>query len=218
MNVINTKKVFFLLLTILFFSCKEKQQINIEEECIYQVTSHLTNKFRAPLLLPPTFPPPPNGKEYIYTTRDSLTSYMHSVNKFIRKKTIAFLPETFTTEKEYKKEKVKIIEECTNDKDLIRLFLKLEKNIELDINKIANSKKDSLIYYNEKHEKMLGKGFQDIDILLSFSNITFNKNYNKALLIVGVSYGRLNGFSMLIYLEKKHYHWEIKCEKILSIS
>ena len=55
-------------------------------------------------------------------------------------------------------------------------------------------------------------------MLFSFSNITFNKKYNKAIVAVGVSFGKLNGFSTLIYLEKKYFHWEIKCEETLSIS
>lgn len=98
------------------------------------------------------------------------------------------------------------------------MFLESEKNSKIDINKVANSKKDSLIYYTENHKKMLGGGFDKIDMLLSFSDITFNKGYTKALLVAGRSFGKLNGTSILIFLEKKYYHWEIKCEKVLSIS
>ena len=65
---------------------------------------------------------------------------------------------------------------------------------------------------------MLGGGFDEIDVLLNFSDITFNKDYTKALLIIGISHGRLDGFSTLIYLEKKHYHWQIICQKVVSIS
>lgn len=219
MNVNNTNKYVFLIIAFLLFSCEEKQQEkDVREENTYQITSYLVNKFREPPLLAPAFPPPPKGKEYIYTTRDSLTSYMYSVNEFIRKKTIAFLPKTFTLDKEYRKKKIKTIKECTNDKQLIKSFLKSERGIKIDINKVGNSKKDSLIYYTEKHKKMLGRGFNEIDMLLSFSNITFNKDYTKALLVVGVTFERLNGFSTLIYLEKENYHWKIKCEEGLSIS
>ncbi len=93
--------------------------------------------------------------------------------------------------------------------DLKKLFLHKKRN---------EFKQDSLIYYSEKIKKLPRKGFDKIDMLFSFSNITFNKKYNKAIVVVGVSFGKLNGFSTLIYLEKKHLHWEIKCEEVLSIS
>ncbi len=62
----------------------------------------------------------------------------------------------FCFEKKYKEKELQIINECTNDNQLITSFLKSRNNIKIDINKVANSKKDSLIYYTEKHKKMLG--------------------------------------------------------------
>ncbi|MFV0248695.1 MAG: hypothetical protein ACK5H1_07035 [Tenacibaculum sp.] len=50
--------------------------------------------------------------------------------------------------------------------------------------------------------------FREIDILVSISRISFDKNYTQALLILGVSYESLNGFTSLVYLEKKYDVWK----------
>lgn len=220
MNVNNTNKYVFLIIVLLFLSCKEKQKIsnNIEEENTYQIISLLLSEFRESMVLRPGFSPPPGEDTYEFTTKDSLRSYKYFYKQTIKKKTIAFWPQIYALGKKHKGEELQTIKKCTNDKTLINLFLESEKNSKIDINKVANSKKDSLIYYTENHKKMLGGGFDKIDMLLSFSDITFNKGYTKALLVAGRSFGKLNGTSILIFLEKKYYHWEIKCEKVLSIS
>lgn len=219
MNVNNTNKYIFLIITLLFLSCKEKQQAStIEEENTYQIIGLLLSDLRGSMVLPPGFPPPPGEDTYEFTTKDSLWSYKYFYKQTVRKKTIAFWPQISVSKKKYKEKELQIINECTNDNQLITSFLKSGNNIKIDINKVANSKKDSLIYYTEKHKKMLGGGFDEIDVLLSFSDITFNKGYTKALISVGVIFEKLDGISTLIYLEKKHYHWEIKCKKVLSIS
>ncbi|MFT7901358.1 hypothetical protein VBY74_15395 [Tenacibaculum ascidiaceicola] len=219
MNVNNTNKYIFLIITLLFLSCKEKQQAStIEEENTYQIIGLLLSDLRGSMVLPPGFPPPPGEDTYEFTTRDSLRRYKYFYKQTVSKKIIAFLPQIYASEKRNKENELQTINKCTNDKALINLFLESEKNIKIDINKVANSKKDSLIYYTEKHKKMLGGGFDEIDVLLSFSDITFNKDYTKALISVGVIFEKLDGISTLIYLEKKHYHWEIKCKKVISIS
>lgn len=203
---------------LLFSSCKKMKTRNYEEENTYQIIGLLLSDLRGSTVLPPGFPPPPGEDIYEFTTRDSLRRYKYFYKQTVRKKIIAFLPQIYASEKKNKENELQTINKCTNDKALINLFLESEKNIKIDINKVANSKKDSLIYYTEKHKKMLGGGFDEIDVLLSFSDITFNKDYTKALISVEVIFEKLDGISTLIYLEKKHYHWEIKCKKVLSIS
>lgn len=214
MNVISK----YIFIIFIFLSCSEKEKTNIEQENTYQIMGVLLNYSRETLVLQPGFPPPPNGYDYDFTTKDSLGMYKDFLRQTKKKQTIAFSSKTFTLSKKYKDEKVKTVKKCTSDNYLMNTFLKPKRNIKININKISNLKKDSLIYFNDKHKKMLGAGFEEIDMILSLSNISFNENYTKAIIIVGVSYERLNGESRLIYLEKKHYNWEIKCEKILSIS
>ncbi|WP_064965395.1 hypothetical protein [Tenacibaculum ovolyticum] len=219
MNANNINKYILLVIVFLLFSCKEKQQTSsIKEENTYQIIGLLLNDLRESIVLHPGFAPPPGGATYNFTTKDSLRSYNYFYKQTIRKKTIAFWPQIYPLEKKHKKNLLKTIKKCTTDNQLITPFSKSENNIEIDINKIANSKKDSLIYYTEKHKEMLRRGYEEIDMMLSFSDITFNKDYTKAIIIVGVTFESLNGFSRLVYLEKKHYHWEIKCEEGLSIS
>ena len=45
-----------------------------------------------------------------------------------------------------------------------------------------------------------------------------NQKRNKAILIVGVGLGRLNGFSAIYFLEKRKAKWFIKYKKGLTIS
>lgn len=219
MNANNFNKYILLVIVFLLFSCKEKKQTSsIKEENTYQIIGLLLNDHRESMVVHPGFPPPPDGAIYEFTTKDSLWSYKYFYKQTIRKKTIAFWPQIYPLGKKHKKDLLKTIKKCTNDNQLITPFLKSEKSIKIDINKINNPKKDSLIYYTEKHKKMLRRGYQEIDMMLSFSDITFNKDYTKALLVSGRSFEKLDGISILIYLEKKYYHWEIKCEKVLSIS
>ncbi|MCD8434113.1 hypothetical protein LNJ03_02195 [Tenacibaculum dicentrarchi] len=65
---------------------------------------------------------------------------------------------------------------------------------------------------------MSDKGFDKCDVALSFSRIAFNKEKKKAIVIVATSFGRLNGFSTLYFLQKEKGIWEIKCEEGLTIS
>ncbi|WP_299157710.1 hypothetical protein [uncultured Tenacibaculum sp.] len=219
MNVNNIYKYIFLIISFIFFSCKEKQKTSILiEENTYQIFEKIIGDLRESIVLKPGFPPPPDKKNYKFTTKDSLQAYKYFYKQTVRKKIIALLPQTYILNKKYKKEVLKTIKECTNNKNLINSFFNSKKNIKIVIDKIANHKKDSLLYYTKNYEKRLRTEFQDIDIFLSFSNIIFNEEKTKAFLIVGVSYENLNGFSTLIYLEKEYYHWTIKCKKILSIS
>ena len=60
--------------------------------------------------------------------------------------------------------------------------------------------------------------YEKYNMVLSFSRISFNKEYTKAIIIMGAGFGKLNGFSAIYFLEKKKEKWFIKCEKGLTIS
>ena len=219
MNVNNIYKSILLIISFIFLSCKEKQKTStLREKNTYQIFEKIIGDLRESIVLKPGFPPPPDKKIYKFTTKDSLQVYKYFYKQTVRKKIIALLSQTHILDKKHKKEVLKTIKECTNDKSLINSFLNSRKSVKIVIDKIANHKKDSLLFYTKNYEKRLRTEFQNIDMFLNFSNIIFNEENTKAFLIVGVSYENLNGFSTLIYLEKKYYHWTIKCEKILSIS
>ena len=65
---------------------------------------------------------------------------------------------------------------------------------------------------------MTSKGYDKYDIIINFSRIAFNENNTKAIVIMGVGFGKLNGFSAMYFLEKKNDKWYIKYEKGLTIS
>lgn len=93
MNVNNTNKYVFLIIVLLFLSCKEKQKIsnNIEEENTYQIISLLLSEFRESMVLRPGFSPPPGEDTYEFTTKDSLRSYKYFYKQTIKKKDNSFL-------------------------------------------------------------------------------------------------------------------------------
>ncbi|WP_062056229.1 hypothetical protein [Aquimarina longa] len=59
---------------------------------------------------------------------------------------------------------------------------------------------------------------KNFDKLINFSQISFNQNYTKAVLIVGVNMGPLNGYTSLVFLEKINDAWQIKDIDTFSIS
>ncbi|WP_417784762.1 hypothetical protein [Tenacibaculum sp.] len=109
MNINNTNKYIFLIITLLFLSCKEKQQAStIEEENTYQIIGLLLSDLRGSTVLPPEFPPPPPGEDtYEFTTKDSLWSYKYFYKQTVRKKTIAFWPQISVSKKNIKKKSYK---------------------------------------------------------------------------------------------------------------
>lgn len=65
----------------------------------------------------------------------------------------------------------------------------------------------------------LGKiDWSGTSMYLSFSRISFNSTYTKAMLIVNVSRGKLNGYSELFLLENLKNKWFIKESHLLEIS
>ncbi|CAM1349700.1 hypothetical protein [Tenacibaculum halocynthiae] len=213
MNVNKFIKYLFLINITFFISCKDSNFQEKEEESVYQIVSYLTDNLRGSIVLDPSFPPTPDGSEYNHTTQDSLRSYKYFYKQTIRKKTIAFTSEMFVP-----MNKADFNSNCFKEEKLLSSLFSKKETRKIEINKITSFKKDSLIYYTDKHKKMLGRGFIEIDMLLSFSRISFNKDYSKAFLIVGVTYEKLNSFTTLIYLEKKYGVWKIKCQEGLTIS
>lgn len=207
MNVKNNSiiKYFFFSLFIFYFSCDRFN--NLEEENTYQILSLLLNKFSDSKGFHPNFPPNPEGKEYIFSTKDSLQLYKYFYKKITDKKIIAISPKMFTI-----KDSLRFKNDCTINLNLI----KNNKNIDkIDLAKISILKNDSLIYFlgNKKKEYP-----NQSNIYFNFSKIIFSNDYKKAVIALGISFGKLNGFTTLIYLEKNIYHWNIKCERELNIS
>lgn len=204
---------------LLFSSCKKMKTRNYEEENTYQIITFLTEDAKDFLVMPPvlSIPPLPNAKNdnvRTMTCQDSVRGYEYHYKQLTKKKTIAIIDSLFSIKKTHS-----FRGECDLvDHKLLKKFNSLKTSKKIDISKVAVYDKDTLIQYKEEFRKLPWKGFDKMDLLLRFSRIAFNDNFDKAIVFVDMSIGHLNGVSILVYLEKENYHWKIKCEKVLSIS
>ena len=74
----------------------------------------------------------------------------------------------------------------------------------------------SVINFQEVDKKEL---FKNYNALVSFSNVGFNSAKDKAVVIIGVSYGaKLSGTVILYLMEKVNSIWKIKHERTISIA
>ncbi len=210
---INFLKTIWVFLSLyLFVSCNIKKVDKKEDKNTYQIINYITKEIKKQSLLHPVFPPSPDKSSYTYTTRDSLNKYKYFYEQYTKKKIIAFEENMFVIPKNNSL----FINNCKINKILTKKRLSINKEKRIDIDKISFSKKDSLVYFFKKEN--LRKRLYDIYFLIGFSRIIFNDNFTEAILIVNVSYERLDSFSILFYLEKKGGGWEIKCNKRLLIS
>lgn len=206
----------FLLLFSSFYKMKTR---NYEEENTYQIISFLTDDAKSFLVIPPvlSIPPLPNAKNYdvrAMTCRDSVKAYKYHYKQLTKKRTIAITDSLLDIKENYS-----FRGKCDSvDNQLLKKFNNLRASKKLDISRVTVYDKDTLIQYKKEFRKLRSKGFDKMDLLLSFSRIAFNDNFDKAIVFVGTSKGSLDGISILVYLEKENYHWKIKCEKTLSVS
>ncbi|WP_420553350.1 hypothetical protein [Tenacibaculum aiptasiae] len=153
---------------------------------------------------------PPPLKHRNFKTKDSLFFYKNFYEKTNGIKKIGVY-ENLLKMPEYNE---LYFSDCIKSKNKLDFFKNENNKSKIEINKISLLKKnDSILFIKNSQNKI-----DNIDLYMSFSKVKFNKKYTKAIVFLGINYGALNGFSTLIYLEKKHYHWVIKCEKRLSIS
>jgi len=189
--------LFIIIFTIV--SCtRSEQQTNS-----YEILSVLINKYgRA---TPP--PPPPKGNlEFSKKELDSI---------YNQKQHIAIYPSMD-----------RIINHNIVNNEVIKEYYSLIQNLSLleteyiDISLIENIEiehkltiLDTSKYKNDKY--YISKNF---DRLLHFSPISFNKEYTKAVTIVGNVIDYLNGYSLLVCLEKVNDIWVIRKTELLEIS
>ncbi len=197
------KKLFVLFIVfVIFLSCEP----NIREKDTYEIVSLITQEYGLPL--PPPPPPPP-------ARLPSLKEMgWDSIKKL--EQNIAVYPVLKNTKKLFSKypneEDVEfrvLIEKMNKDKNDSTLDIsKLNVNEQFQLSIVDTSllKKDK--YHIEKN----------YDKLLIFHNISFNTELNKAVTLIGVSMAPLNGFSSLVFLEKKKGKWVIVKSKELTIS
>lgn len=195
------------------FSCSNDKNECSEDEQYLIIERIIENKISYPVI-----PPPPEKTDVNEFIEDSIKLKewieINSIKKLDKYK-IAIRP-TFWNPKN----SILLDSSYTEDYQLLVNQLILEKNESpVLIEKINSSEKFSLKYAPSNESlKINPELWKDFDFILSFSKISFNDNCNKAVLIYSVSYGRLNGYSVIILLKKNKDSWEIIDSKTLTIS
>jgi hypothetical protein len=176
----------------------------------------LIDKHTVPFLVPP--PPPPQGSiDTLALERDSIIKVIQSdswknqkqigaINTKLRKVNGNDIPrhDTIIT-KEYS--------------FIFNKFLNDKLPSHLVIRKIKPTRGNIFIEcpHNEslKNNSELWKTF---DYIVSFSDVKFSDDLTKAVVYMGISYGKLNGWSAYFLLEKINKKWKIKHNKTFEIS
>ena len=222
------KNLTIILFTLILLGCNEKQ--NNKEADTYEVLSVVYNEVITSYLRIVSFPPPRPPAPTSNVSRDSIKKKLEleisipkdtvkAIKSFIKKNgryivsidSILRPPYTSDIHQRYIKEYLDFNEVYTS-------FRSIEDSISVDISKIPNNEYSYIIPYRSYYKDMPRRGYNKIDIGLWFTNIAFNQERNKAIIIVGVGMGRLNGFSAMYFLEKRKRKWFVKYEKGLTIS
>ena len=215
------KKLLIILPLLLFLNCKETQK-----EAKYEVVQTLYNyitKYHTHILAFPVSPPDPKiesdslqkilerDKEIIKDTTKIVNSYLEKEGR-----SVVCIDKKQSPSIGLSKRKIPCI--TKNFDSLYNDFIKIKGTQALDLTKIKDNRYSVIIPYHDYYPEMSNKGFDKCDMVLTFSRIAFNKEENKAIVIMATNFGRLNGFSALYFLEKEKGEWKIKCREGLSIS
>lgn len=215
LNVIKYYINFLSYLTLLGFvllSCEKENSVVFSEK--HKIISFLLDTQTTPILVPP--PPVPLG------TADTLSSERDSIIKVIRSDNWKNQQLTIAVNKKLTELNLdKIIKnEIPNDYEFIfneQLFiidnnplvvplLKTKKGHNLSIAPTIDSLRSN------------SKLWDSFDVIVSFSEIIFSKDFKKAVLIFGESFGRRNGASHFLFLKKEDRNWKVQKSITYEIS
>tara|TARA_R110000796_G_scaffold41772_4_gene103658 strand:- start:276528 stop:277124 length:597 start_codon:yes stop_codon:yes gene_type:complete len=196
-------KIIIPLVYLFSIGCKDISKSNEDIET-HAIVSLLIDKYAKPIVPPPS----PNLSDSTFNAKSD------SIKKILENKDYLNLPlivciDTILTPFRGK------IEDISNFNTILTKLDKLESNKILNINKIEPTRKVQIHSFNTNVDDFKKN---EIDMILSFSNIAYNENITEAALIFGLSRGRLSGFTSLIILKKNKGKWEIILTKNLSIS
>ena len=215
------------LFIILFSSCKKNDLNNSVKENTYQVLSVLHHDLSRYKMIYSAFqplPPDPNSniswdsiKKLMELDRSIEKDTVKIVDALIKKngRLIVAIDSILTPNWA---DNIKNIKHHQGYGKLLEQFSSNKDTVNINVSKITSNKYAFIIPYREDYQFLGRKGYDKFHIHLSFSKVEFNKEKNKAIVIMGASFGKLNGFSSIYFLEKKNGNWIIKYENGLSIS
>lgn len=222
------KKLVVVMVLLMFLSCKNEQSLKLEtkDEVVQTLYNYMTKNHTNILAFPPSTIPPKPGLSVnldslykkIEEERQIIKDTTKIVDFYIKKegRLVVCIDKTQSPSIDLSKRKIQCV---TNSfENLYNNFIKINEAQTLDLTKIKDNKYSVITPYHDYYSIRTNKGFDKCDMVLTFSRIAFNKEKDKAIVIMATNFGRLNGFSTLYFLQKENYNWKIKCEEGLSIS
>jgi hypothetical protein len=147
----------------------------------------------------------------VYSSIISKEDSLKKINNYIHEKENQQIFAFDLTMKRYHNLKNKIKPIINNDfKNLYNEFIDFNRIDTLNINKIKSKNNDSIIQL--KRENL---DFKNNNIIISFSNIVFNSNFSKSIIIATKSWSALDSYSLIYFLEKRNNIWVVTLEKTL---
>ena len=192
---------YVVLFVVLCISCdffhEKSKTITANEEA--EVYTFLIDHFSTIYPIPP---PPPSINDTTYVPPKIVPKAFSRVG--IR-------PKKFSISKEDQERVEAYLNELNVNIDISNTN---ESDHTLNLKSLNTSHKYKATYVTEKSATL----FSTINVLLNFSPVNFSKDHTKATVIIGVSKGKLNGFSAILVLEKVENSWKIVAQKMLTIS
>lgn len=228
------KNIFIVLSIFILLGCQNNEKCTEKMPNTYEVLTVLFDDLLSShikyMVFPPS-PPPPllNSEDYTFNILEKVNSdneiikdTVNEIKKYIKKygKSIVAI-DTVLEPPYYTKEiNESYIKDCLElgFSDVYTSFENLNDSMHIDVSQVTMNEYSYVLPYMSYYKDMPRRGFDKYDVILKFSRISFNNDYTKAIVIMGASFGRLNGFSAIYFLEKSSGIWRIKCEKGLTIS
>ena len=217
------KTYIIILVFLTLLSCKKN---NDKIKNNYHIISLIyTNMLNQIDVLPPLPPPPPLIEgEYSQKQRDSIDlSYLRLREKLtsenLKKGLLKKEKKIIAISKEFMQIGDTNLKLNDDDSNLLTKLESVKKIKEIDISKIKTNRKDSIFYFNKNLLTKDSKEFNTFDFLVSFSQVIFNENYERAIVVGALSNSKLSGASIIYFLKKtENGCWIIEYEKGLSMS
>lgn len=217
------KTYIIILVFLTLLSCKKNNDKIKNNYHIISLT--YTNMLNQIDVLPPLPPPPPLIEgEYSQKQRDSIDlSYLRLREKLtsenLKKGLLKKEKKIIAISKEFMQIGDTNLKLNDDDSNLLTKLESVKKIKEIDISKIKTNRKDSIFYFNKNILTKDSKEFNTFDFLVSFSQVIFNENYERAIVVGAVSNSKLSGASIIYFLKKtENGCWIIEYEKGLSMS
>jgi hypothetical protein len=219
MQIIKYFIVFFFII-----SCKNKE--NEVERNKYEILNLLYKDYSKQQMefyvfpIKKTIPTP--GSDYenkevgIYSKKITKEDSLKKINQYLKSKenrqVFAF---DLNMKKYHNLNNRKIKQKVLAFEKLFKKFITSKEKDYLNIKKITQNNNDSLIVYNEDLlNNKIGVEFTKFNVLISFSNIVFNDEYSKAILIGTRSFSGTDSHSLIYYLRKQNGKWKKAFEEV----